>query len=134
VNVGYESWSHGVAIPKDFQGLSTISAKDQAQYSGGLEFEVHPQLSLMVDVIGRYLRGAGSVGYQPFTFPDNSANVKGAQALVAVPGGVNTLLLAPGAKWNFFRSALLTVNALVSLTNNGLRTRVTPVVGIDWGF
>jgi hypothetical protein len=134
VNLGYEYWSSGVAIPKDFQGLSTISAKDQAQYAGGLEFEVHPQLSLMVDVLGRYQRGAGSVGYQPFAFPPNFANVSGSVALVAVPGGVNTVLLAPGAKWNLFRSALLTMNGLVSLTNNGLRTRFTPVVGIDWGF
>ena len=47
---------------------------------------------------------------------------------------MHTVLLAPGAKWNFFRSALLTVNVLVSLNDNGLRTRLTPVVGIDWGF
>lgn len=134
VNVGYEAWSGGVAIPKDFQGLSTITARDQAQYSGGLEYEVHPQLSLMVDVLGRYLRGAGRVGYQPFAFPQNFANVSGAEALVAVPSGANTVLLAPGAKWNIFKSALLTMNVLVSVTDTGLRTRVTPVVGIDWGF
>jgi hypothetical protein len=134
VNIGYEVWSGDVNIPKDFQGLATIGARDQAQYSGGLEFEVNPQLSVMVDVIGRYLRGAGRVGYQPFTFPPNFANVAGAEALVAIPSGANTVLLAPGAKWNVFRSALLTANLLVSLTDTGLRTRVTPVVGIDWGF
>jgi hypothetical protein len=119
---------------KGLQGLSSTSARDQAQYSGGLELEVHPQLSLMIDVIGRYLRGAGRVDYQPFAFPRNFANVTGAEALVAVPSGVNTVLLAPGAKWNMFGRALLTTNVLVSLTNSGLRTRVTPVVGIDWGF
>ena len=66
--------------------------------------------------------------------PQNFANVSGAEALVAIPSGMHTVLVAPGAKWNLFRSALLTVNVLVSLNDNGLRTRLTPVVGIDWGF
>jgi hypothetical protein len=134
LNVGYEAWSGEVAIPKDFQGRSTIGVKDQVQYSGGLEYEVHPQLSLMFDVLGRYLRGGGRVGYQPFAFPQNFANVSGAEALVAIPSGMSTVLVAPGAKWNVVKSALLTMNVLVSLTDNGLRTRLTPVIGIDWGF
>ena len=134
LNVGYEFWSDDFVIPTDFQGLSTIGAKDQVLYSGGVEIEVHPQLSVMVDVLGRYLRGAGRVGYQPFAFPDNFAHVTGAEALVAIPSGMHTVLFAPGAKWNFFRSALLTANMLVSLNENGLRTELTPVVGIDWGF
>ena len=134
VNLGYETWSSGVDIPQDFQGISTITAKNQAQYSAGLEVEMNDQLSVMVDVLGRSLRGAGGVGYQPFVFPPNAANVTGAEALVAVPANVNTVILAPGAKWNFYKSALLTANLLVALTNTGMRSRVTPVIGVDWGF
>ena len=134
VNLGYEVWSSGVEIPRDFQGTSTITAKDQAAYSVGLEYELTPQLSVMVDVLGRYLRGAGRIDYQPFTFPGNFADVSGVQALVAVPAGANSVLLAPGAKWNIFKSALLTANVLVSMTDTGLRTQFTPVVGIDWAF
>jgi hypothetical protein len=133
VNIGYEVWSTGVAFQKGFQG-STVTAKDQVQYSAGLEYDLHPKLSLMVDALGRYQRGAGGVGYQPFVFPANIAQVDGAEALVAVPAGVNTLFVVPGAKWNIFRSALLTTNVLVPLTSNGLRTRVTPAVGIEWSF
>jgi hypothetical protein len=44
------------------------------------------------------------------------------------------VLLAPGAKWNAFRTLLLTLNVLVPATNRGLRSRVTPVVGVEWGF
>ncbi len=134
VNLGYEFWSGGFEIPRDFQGLETIAVKDRVQYSAGLEIELHPQLSAMVDVLGHYLRGGGSVNYQTFEFPENFAHVRGAEALVAVPSGVSTLLLAPGAKWNAFRSALVTVNALISLTDNSLRARVTPVVGLEWAF
>jgi hypothetical protein len=132
VNVGYEIWSNGIAIPKDFQELSTVTAKDQVRYSGGLEYDVHPKVSLMLDLLGRYQRGAGRVGYQPYVFSSNIGHVDGADALVAVPSGFQTLLLAPGAKWNMFKTALLTMNLLVALTDNGLRTRVTPVIGVDW--
>lgn len=134
LNVGYEVWSDAVDIPRDFLGRSRIRVKDQVPYSFGMEWEAHPQLSVMVDVLGRYLRGGGGVGYQPFTFPPNFADVEGAEALVAVPNGIHTVLLAPGAKWNAFRTLLLTLNVLVPATNRGLRSRVTPVVGVEWGF
>ena len=134
VNVGYEFWSDGIEIPRDFQGLVTLVAKDQVQYAGGVEYEVHPQLTLVADVIGRYQRATGSVGYQSFTFPANRSNVQGATALVAVPDGVHSMLLAPGAKWNVFRRTLVTAHVLVSITTSGLRDLVTPVIGVDWGF
>ena len=49
-------------ISKDFQGLSSIDAKDQVQSSAGFEYEVSPGLALMFEVLGRYQRGAGRVG------------------------------------------------------------------------
>ncbi len=134
VNLGYEIWSSGVAVPKDFQGRSSIAAKDQLQYSSGLEYEMHPQLSLLVDVLGRYVRGTGHLGYQDYRFPSNFADVTGAEALVAIPSGVHAVILAPGAKWNLYRSVLVTGNALISITNKGVWSRFTPVLGIDWGF
>ena len=135
VNVGYEFWTTGVDIPRDFQSnTQTISAKDQAQYTAGIEYEVHPRLTIVGDVLGRYLRGGGRVGYQPFVFPPNRANVSGAEALVAIPNGLNRVILAPGAKWNLYGTALLTANVLVPITKGGLRAQLTPVIGIDWGF
>jgi hypothetical protein len=134
VNAGYEFWSDGIEVPKDFLGQTSIRAKDQVLYSAGFEWEAHPQLSAMFDVLGSYLRGAGGVGYQPFTFPPNFANVAGAEALIAVPNGVHRVILVPGAKWNAFRSLLLTMNALVTVTSGGLRSNLTPVVGAEWGF
>jgi hypothetical protein len=134
VNIGYEFWTDEIRTPKDFQADATLSIKDQLQYSGGFEFEQHARLSLLVDVIGRYQRGGGRVGYQPFAFPPNRSNVLGAEALVAIPGGYPTVVIAPGVKWNFYRAALLTGSVLVTTTDRGLVDRVTPVLGIDWGF
>ena len=134
VNIGYEFWSDAVTTSRDFQGQSTLSIQDQVQYNAGAEFELHPRLTVVADVLGRYLRGGGQIGYQPFAFPPNRTNVAGAEALVAVPGGFHTVIVAPGVKWNIYRSALLTGNVLISATDGGLSDRVTPVIGIDWGF
>jgi hypothetical protein len=133
VNVGYEFWTKSVSVPRDFQGLATLSAKDQIHYAAGVEFEVRRDFTILADVLGRYQRGTGQVGYQPFDFPEQ-ARVDRAIALVAEPNGVHSALVVPGFKWNFLRQGLLSVHAIVSLTQEGLRDRVTPVVGIDWGF
>ena len=135
LNLGYEFWTDDVTTPRDFQGdTPTISTRGQLQYSAGLDVELQPRLSIIGDVLGRYLRGGGQVGYQPFNFQANRTNVRGAEALVAVPGGFHSVMLAPGAKWNFCCTALLTGNVLIAATTGGLRDRITAVVGIDWGF
>lgn len=134
VDVGYEFWSDAVSTPRDFQDSGTLSIRDQVLYNGGLEIELHPRLTLIGDVLGRYLRGGGRVGYQTYFFQPNRLNVLGAEALVSVPGGFNTVVVAPGAKWNFYRTALLTGSVLISATDGGLRERFTPVVGVDWSF
>lgn len=134
LNVGYEVWTNDIEMTRDFQGISTTSVKDQVVYSAGFEFAAHPRVTVIGDLLGRYLRGGGRVGYQPFFFTTNRTGVQGADALVGVPGGFHTVTLAPGIKWNFYRAALLTGHLLVSATQGGLQDRITPVVGVDWGF
>ncbi len=134
VNLGYEFWSDAVTTSRDFQGLSTVSIQDQVQYNAGVEIELHSRLTFITDLLGRYLRGGGQIAYEPFSFPSNRTNVTGADALVGVADGFNTVIVAPGAKWNIYGSALLTGNLLITVTDGGLRDRVTPVLGIDWGF
>jgi hypothetical protein len=134
LNVGYEFWTGGIEMPRDFRGDTTLSTKDQVLYSAGFEFEVHPRFTVIADFLGRYLRGGGQVGYQPFFFSGNRFGVQGAEALVSIPGGFHRLIFAPGAKWNFYAGALLTGSLLISTTEGGLQDRVTPVIGVDWGF
>jgi len=134
INVGYEFWTSGVDTPQDFQGNTLLSIKDQVQYSGGVEYQQGSRLTLLFDVLGRYQKGGGQVGYQEFGFPANRTNVSGAEALVAVPGGYNTVLIAPGLKWNVYRALLVTANVLIAATDGGLTDRVTPVIGVDFGL
>jgi len=133
-NVGYEFWTSRVTVPRDFQGLTSLAANAQIEYTAGVEIEATRSLTILGDVLGRYLRGTGQVDYQPYQYRPNQSQVQGADALVAVPNGVSSVILAPGVKWNFFQNALITVNALIPVNKNGLRDRFTPVIGIDWGF
>ena len=133
-NVGYEVWTKSFTVPRDFQGLATLTAKDQVQYAAGAEFEVTRDFTIIADVLGRYLRGTGQVDYQPFQYRPNPPEIQGADALVADPNGIHSAFIIPGFKWNFFRTGLLTANFIVPVTKKGLRDRFTPVIGIDWGF
>jgi hypothetical protein len=138
-NIGYELWSDGIEIPSDFLANTTVTAKDQIVYSGGVEVDVHPLLTANVDVLGRYIRGGGKIEarelqYDPRTNPLAAEfGIQSATVLVA-RGGVNTVSLAPGLKWNLWQGALLSLHSLITMTSGGLTDRITPVVGLDWAF
>jgi hypothetical protein len=50
------------------------------------------------------------------------------------PTGLHRISVGGGIKWNFSGTALLTANVLLPLNDAGLRDRLTPIVGLDWGF
>jgi hypothetical protein len=136
VNIGYELWSSGISIPANFLEDETVKAKDQVVYAAGLEFEVHPLLTATVDVLGRYLRGGGRLEPRDFRYSPNSNEfaIPSATVLVATGDGLSTVTVAPGFKWNLWGSALLSAHALITVTEDGLLDRVTPVIGLDWAF
>jgi hypothetical protein len=120
VNVGYEFWSRGVAIAPG------VAAKNTFRYAAGAEFDVHPQITAVVDVIGRQILSGGKLAYQPVT-----NDIGTFDALTWQSTGINSVAIASGVKWNFWRNTLATVNVLTTVSNGGLRAHVIPVVGIE---
>ncbi len=128
VNVGYEFWSDEARV----SSRSDVVVKDHFKYAFGLEFDVTPRATILMDLVGRRLRNGGRAGYQTFSGlfgPGSSLD-----ALVALPEGLNVISFAPGIKWNVWRSVLVTGSILASLENDGLRARTIPVIGLDWAF
>ena len=128
VNVGYEFWSDEVRV----SSRSDVVVKDQFKYALGAEFDLTHRATLLIDVVGRRLLNGGRAGYQTvhgLFGPGSSLD-----ALIALPEGLNVITLAPGIKWNVWRSVLVTGSLLASLENDGLRARTVPVVGMDWAF
>ena len=133
-NAGYEYWSKGVDAVTNVSPRTTVRARNQIQYAAGVELEATPKLTLMADLIGRHILGAGQIGFQntPATLPsDIAAGVTSFDSMVALPEGIRKLNLVPGLKLNLKGNMVLSLNAIVSLQDNGLHARFTPVVGID---
>jgi hypothetical protein len=125
-NFGFEFWSKEVPI----SATGDVSMRHQVKYAAGLEIDAHPQLTVLVDFVGRQLLGGGRLAYQTFTEP----GVGTVDALVGQSEGIHSFWIVPGAKWNVWRRMLLTANLLTTLANDGLRANLTPVAGIDWSF
>jgi len=53
---------------------------------------------------------------------------------VAVGEGYLKQTIVPGLKWNLMGKFLLSLNGIVTLRDNGLYDKFTPVVGLDWSF
>jgi hypothetical protein len=124
-NAGFDFWSSPVPLSSS----GDVAVRHQVKYAVGVEVDAHPQLTLLLDVVGKQLLGAGGLEYQSFPTANGTVN-----ALVARPQGINAISVAPGFKWNVWRNFLVTGNVLASLSNDGLRAKFIPAVGLDWGF
>jgi hypothetical protein len=131
-NAGFGYWSKGVSVASDNAPNSTVEARHQFEYAGGLELEGSPKLTLLVDLLGGGVLGGGKLGFA--TVAGGSPGVTSSQALVALPDGIQNVALAPGVKVNLKGKLLLSVAALVALRDSGLHSRVTTVAGIDLTF
>ena len=153
-NLGYTAARGAVAgtVP----GLSAAQLPDEINYTGGVEFIATPRLTVMGDLVGRTLRGAGHLDLvsKAFEYSDPSKVPADStpQSLVAAgifsfptssvsfnefdprPGNLTLLLGAGGVKFNLVGNLLLTGSVLFPLTNAGLRSRLTTVVGLDYAF
>ncbi|AMY08140.1 hypothetical protein LuPra_01328 [Luteitalea pratensis] len=137
-NVGFDFWSDGIDAITDDAGKSTVTARHQFQYAAGFEFAAAPKLTLLVDLLGRHILGAGHIGIKTETptptSPLGRIGATSVDSFVALDEGINKLTLAPGVRLNLKGSFVLSLNALATLRDNGLHDKFIPVVGLDWTF
>jgi hypothetical protein len=160
VNVGYTVANGDVAGTLAEQ--TAASLPNEINYSGGVEFVATPRLTVMGDVIGRTLRGAGRLGLvgKPFEYSDPSkiplppgqTTPLTPQQIVEMgiltfptstatfdefnprPGNLTLLLGTAGAKFNPFGNVLVSASVLFPLTDAGLRSHLATIVGVDYAF
>jgi len=155
VNIGYTAAEGAVA--GTLAGLTSTPLPDEINYSGGIEFVASPRLTVMGDIVGRTLRGAGRLELASKTFeytdpakfpsptttprdfaelgissfPTSSASF---DELNPRPGNLTLLLGTGGVKFNPGGNLLISASVLFPLTDAGLRSRLTTVIGIDYAF
>jgi hypothetical protein len=122
-SVGFEVWSKPVHTPTD-------QLRHQFQYTAGVEIVAAPKVTILADVLGQRMLGAGPIdlGSVPVV-PGSGASA--AQSLVFLDGSLNRVVFVPGMKVNLIKKLVLSLNAIVTITNNGLHSKVTPVAGLN---
>ena len=141
VNLGYTFSSGGGDLAGDIP--------DEINYSLGLDWAVHPRVTLNADFVGRTLRDAVRLEAEleefPFctmrSTPGPPVCAPGATAVENLPelsGTESDLDLwfgAAGLRFNPVGNLLISANALFSLGDEGLQSDdVLPVVSIDYSF
>ena len=145
VNIGYTMARGDVA--GTIATLAAAPLPDEINYSGGVEFVATPRLTVVGDVVGRTLRGVGRLDLMGKRLEHRQFDPQTAAALPVTmpaylsvdefaprPGNLTLLLGAGGVKLNVGGNLLLSGSVLFPLTDAGLRSRVTTVVGMDYAF
>ena len=144
VNFGYTTAEGDVA--GRIGGFTSTQLPDEINYSGGIEFVGNPRFTLMGDVVGRTLRRVGRLDvvsksflYRQFdqtgaTLPATMPASVSFDEFAARPGNLTLLLGTGGVKFNPVGNLLISGSVVFPLTDAGLRSRVTTVIGMDYAF
>lgn len=119
-----------------------LQVPDEVNFTAGFVVALHPRLTLTADFIGRTLRDVNRFGVvsQSFNYRSSTGGALQSQSypdaldITSRPGNLNLFLGVAGVKVNVTKTLLLNANVLFPLSNDGLRPKVTPVVGLDYAF
>jgi hypothetical protein len=141
VNVGYTFSSKGNQPVSTTQVVAQPTFPDEINYAAGLEFVVHPRITVIGDIVGRNLRQAGRLELENKTFqfelPGNPPPpVSSVQFEEFEPraGNLNLLFGTAGVKFNPTGNLLFSASVLYPLTDAGLKSRLTTIIGMDYAF
>ena len=104
---------------------------DQVIYSVGADISANDRLTLAFDVLGRYLIDVERLVPQDFHALDGVSVYRN---IAFTKDSFNTLSGAIGFKVNLVNRLLLDANLLFALDHNGVRDKVTPLVGFEYSF
>jgi hypothetical protein len=128
--VGYE-WNGKSVLAGDPVAGTKGELPRQLKFSGGLALAVTGNLTVAVDVLGRRIFDARRLSPTTFHALDNRTTFPD---ITFVQRSENELSGAAGFKFNPRGRLLIDANVLFALDNHGLRDKVTPLVGLEYGF
>ena len=144
-------FNFGYTISSEGSDSFTLSASDEMNYTGAVEFVAHPRLTLVADFLGRSFIDAGKVAAEDeeyifrvgagadATVPTQVSRINPLTGdpysqLALTPGNLNVILGAVGGKFNLLPNLLISGNVLFPLANSGLKDRMTIAFGLDYAF
>ena len=130
VNVGYR-WNGDSTLAGDPVTGGTGDLPDRAFYTVGAGFALGSRFTFAIDLLGQYVIDSPRVGVEEFLALDGTSRF---QSLTFTQGSFNEMNGAVGFKLNAVENLLIDFNLLFNLDNNGLRDKVTPLVGLEYAF
>jgi len=131
---GFEYWSDPFQVYDPLQQAAVDAGRHGVAYEAGVEWAGTDRLTINGEFMGRTIRNGGRLEYRDLSLRGNAFGLTTASVASVDPRGLHRTSVGGGIKWNFAGTALLTANVLLPLNDAGLRDRLTPIVGLDWGF
>jgi hypothetical protein len=134
-NIGFQ-WSGNSVLAGDAATGTSTRLPRQFLYSGGVDAAVTRKLTVAADLIGTRVFSTATL--TPVTFTEQANPFTGVQATnpdtFQVKQSYNTDDGSIGFKYNPFGHLLVTANLLFKLNEGGLRSNVSPLLGISYTF
>ena len=130
VNAGY-LWNGSSVLAGNPATGEAADLPDQVTYVVGADFGVSQRFTFVLDVIGTYLLDAPRLNQTTFHALDGRTMLP---TVSFTEESYNLLSGAVGFKLNVVESLLVDVNLLFNLDSNGLRDKITPLVGFEYAF
>ena len=128
-NIGYQ-WNGSSILAGDPVTGQSGDLPDQVVYAAGADVGTG-RFTVVFDVIGRYMLDAERIVLQDFHARDGHSVFP---TIGFSHESFNLLSGATGIKINALGRLLVTGNLLFALDDHGVRARVTPLIGVEYGF
>ena len=130
INLGYQ-WNGSSTLAGDIEAGVSEDLPDVAVYALGAVVAIHPRVTLALDVLGRYIIDSPRVRLEDFVALDGHSVFPN---IAFDTGSINELSSAVGLKINVAGRLLLNTNLLMRLNSEGLRDKISPLVGVEYAF
>jgi hypothetical protein len=130
LNVGY-LWNGSSVLGGNPATGQSADLPDQVTYVVGADFGVSQRFTFVLDVIGNYLIDAPRLHTSEFLALNGTSRFP---TVNFTEESYNLLSGACGFKLNVVENLLVDVNLLFTLDDNGLRDKITPLVGFEYAF
>lgn len=104
---------------------------DQVGYAAGADVSVNSRVTLAFDLLGVYVINAERLQRETFHALDGTSTFPN---IVFARDSLNALSGSSGLKVSLLDRLLVDFNVLFNLDDNGLRDKVTPLIGIEYAF
>jgi hypothetical protein len=132
INVAYR-WNGKSELAGDVESGSEADLPDQFLYVAGADFGVGEKLTLAFDFIGQRVIDSPRIMANTYIATSGSTSAEFPN-ISFTNESFNQFNGAAGFKTNIAGQVLINFNLLFRLDNNGLRDKVTPLIGIEYTY